>query len=429
MSVRSNEKGLSVDEVKAKIAELEKRYEEDLKALKGHYNELRVKIISKRDRALEKIKKKWEKKLAKIDRKIATSKKGNVLKMKLKREAIAKKYEEQLLKTKTKFDEELHELESWFVSESESLREKFLERKISYLDILEKIGAKEEISAPKKKVKPIKRTLKGHLTILWMQTVSSIKIFVRYPINFIWLVLIPIFSMVVLATVMGLIDWETFSALSGGVTRENLPGYIFIGMGMLNLSTMIINTSGQIRGERAQGLLEPTFVTPIPRIMYILGIVLGSLATSGIFSLILVLIGIAWIATTITPIAALTALLILVLSILNNIGLGLIIAALTLRFHQIDPILTILSGLILFASGAFIPVTSLGSFAIIVYLIPQAWQIDAFRSVLMNTTPLQPLYIEVLIIVGFTIISWIIGIYLFNYMEKSAKKAGLLHLY
>lgn len=274
-----------------------------------------------------------------------------------------------------------------------------------------------------------KGSVRGELGVIKAIAICRIKVFFRYPLNTLWFLLLPFGFMSALYAFSGLINYNIFHEGVGGDIP--MTSYIFMGLAVLYLSNIGYNGAMGLKQEQMIGLMEPTLATPIPRFSYVLGLIIGETATSGIFSLIMAAIGITTLGMAhLSSTRIILSLVVLVLSAASFFGVGLVLSSLVLRYKQLGGLQSIFAFFLQFTSGIFVPVRSLPfPLAHISYIIPLTWQIDAFRSLLLGTTPLIPIELEFILITSFALSTVLAGSILFKRAEKRIKEMGTVSLY
>ena len=192
-----------------------------------------------------------------------------------------------------------------------------------------------------------------------------------------------------------------------------------------------INTMGRNLMEEAQtGTLEQMYMTPAPTTIIVLGRALSSLATSTAMVLI---IGMALaLALGIRVPLRWEALPIFALTMIGLFGLGFAIAGATLVFKQVDQLTNLVDSILLFLSGALLPVHFLpGALEAFARTLPTTQGIIVIREVILEGRSLAYVWsdggLPLLMIHSslFLVVGWLT----FKWCERIARGHGSLGQY
>ncbi len=273
-----------------------------------------------------------------------------------------------------------------------------------------------------------KGTLKGELRVILSTTIGDLRIYYRYPANLLWIITMPIGFTLIAYLISGLIDQGLFLQASGGAS--SLTSYVLSGWALYFLGNFAYQMGYSIEGEVVRGTLEPTFLSPIPRISFIMGMTLSRILSSSLFSLVLIVIGFVSFGRSSPASALLGAFFIFLLCLMVFFGVGVIMSGFSLRYKQIGSIANLFTFLFQFLTGIIIPIRIFPqALRYIAYCIPDTWAIDAFRSVLMGIEPLFDIRKEILLLVVLAVSFNVLGYKVFSYFEKKTKEDGTLTLY
>lgn len=188
-----------------------------------------------------------------------------------------------------------------------------------------------------------------------------------------------------------------------------------------------------LRGEQEHGTAELVFVTPANKIAWLLGKVMGNIFFSLIgFSLVLfsgfLIFGFQTDAFPNFPLAALSILL----TIVSLTAFGLVFAGVCFMAKREHELSQVLWPSMVFLCGLAFPVEVLPPpLPTISWLIPVTYGIDLTRKALIfGSGILEPLILyEIGVLVLQTVIMLPIGLVLYSWLEKKAKKTGALATY
>ena len=253
----------------------------------------------------------------------------------------------------------------------------------------------------------------------------------RYPLSVASQLLVP------LTTIIPVV-------LLGATFSENgqVPGFaeyvgsseyqaflIFGALLLLFNEAMLFNPSRFVRNEMLLGTLEQLWVSPT-RIKIVvscnslfgIGLILAAygctfLLASAIFRFDIVVLNLGLLA------------LFLVLNVLLFYGIGLIFAGMVLLWRQ-TKIPFLLNSIFYLFSGATYSLEILPTpLKTISFCLPYTYSVDLFRAILMGTRPLIPLGYEILVIFCWTVMSLLLGNYIFNLMVRKVYQRGTVGQY
>ena len=222
-------------------------------------------------------------------------------------------------------------------------------------------------------------------------------------------------------------------AISGGQVDEAAVSrfvlYLLVGTIAWRFLGIIFENIGEvIAWERWEGMIEYTFMSPVPRLTHLLGMCVATLVRALAFS-----VGILAAVTLFVPVDlshanVLSAIVLLAVGALAFIGLGIASAAFPLMWTEKGlQMAYILQAVVLLVSGVYYPVSVLPWWMQVLSVIsPATYVIRGMRSALMDGADLARLWPEVwpALVVG--VVSIPLGLRLFLAVERYAKKTGRL---
>ncbi|HJP78252.1 MAG TPA: ABC transporter permease [Pseudonocardiaceae bacterium] len=169
-------------------------------------------------------------------------------------------------------------------------------------------------------------------------------------------------------------------------------GHVVTGLMTLTLPALLavtvaqavaVNGSGSLAEEINGGTLEQTRLSPTSAYLQVIGRI-AALAVEGLLAAaVLAAVLVAWFGLDYTGHAA--ALLPAALTLLDVLGYGLLITALTLRVASIGAITHVFNMVIMFFGGMLVPVTLFpGPIETVSHLVPSALGIQAFNATLVH---------------------------------------------
>jgi ABC-2 type transport system permease protein len=217
----------------------------------------------------------------------------------------------------------------------------------------------------------------------------------------------------------------TAQSSSGSSGGPNLQ-YFYIGFVFIILfSTAVWGIGQSVRNEQMAGTLEQFFLSPVNRVILIIGrwarIFLTDSIISGYTTLLVYLLG-GGLVTLVNPILFLCA---LGLYEIGLIGFGLLFAGLTMRFKSY----TTLSNMVFFGymilTGALFPITFIPiPLRYISLAIPFTYFIDLMRNAALTTPTILPESMEYLASGLLALSMLLVGFVAFNKIEEEARMRG-----
>lgn len=276
-----------------------------------------------------------------------------------------------------------------------------------------------------------KITISSYLRALFTIAKKDWKTYWRYPFNavssvfqpLIWLA--PIFFLgkafsqdgqaLGFAAYSGSSDYVSFLVL--GAAISNFTSAVFWGMGFA------------LKNDMDTGVLESNWMTPIPRLLILIGRTLNSLLITTITSL--AMIAVAALIFGFHPTGNIWAALLAVLPMLLGLyGLGFAFAALVMIVREANTMIDMGNFLVDLLSGSQFPVQALPRFLYPFALsIPLTYGYDVVRAWLLNTKTLLPIRLEMKLLVIFMVVMILGGILAFRALEKKVRIRGTLGQY
>lgn len=270
--------------------------------------------------------------------------------------------------------------------------------------------------------------IKKSLIVFRARFLISMKIYFRYPVNFIMTLFDPLM-------------WLTPFYFMGKAfsTNGNMPGFEkymgnsdFVGFIVLGyiitcyVSTVFWTMGFSLKEEMRQGVLESNWSAPVNRITLMISKSIFQFCAAT-FEVILTGIVCYFAFGFSINSNVLKALGFLIPGIIGMLGLGLIIGALVLLAKEANGIIDVASSLVSGFSGSFFPVKVMPKgFLFVSLIIPLTYVYDSTRNILLNQESLMPLNIEFVIIILSMIGFCILGNWVFMRVEKKCRTLGIL---
>lgn len=271
-------------------------------------------------------------------------------------------------------------------------------------------------------------SLKAQLRALYVIARKDWKVFWRYPLNavsnifqpIIWIT--PVYFMGKAFSVNG--QALGFAAYSG---TSDYMSFILLGTVLTNfILTVFWGMGYALKNDMDAGVLESNWLTPVPRLLILIGRTLSSLLVTAITSAIMLAIGAALFGFKPTG-NTLAAFLTAIPMLIGLYGFGFAFAAVVLLMREANTLVDVSSFLVQGFSGTNFPVKSLPTWLIpIALILPLTYGLDAVRGFLLQSDTLLPLPWEIAILIIFMFGMVWFGAWVFNRVERRVRTLGTL---
>jgi ABC-2 type transport system permease protein len=271
-------------------------------------------------------------------------------------------------------------------------------------------------------------TIKTQMRALFVIARKDWKVFWRYPLNavssvfqpIIWIT--PVYFMGKAFSTNG--QATGFAAYSGS---GDYMSFILLGTVLTNfILTVFWGMGYALKTDMDSGVLESNWLTPVSRLLMLVGRTLTSLLTTAITSLVMLIIAGALFGfhpTGNTLAAFLTAIPMLI----GLYGFGFAFAGVVLLMREANTLVDVSSFLVQGFSGTNFPVQSLPSWLIPVALaLPLTYGLDAVRGWMLQTKTILPLNVEIALIIVFMFVMLWFGSWIFYRVERRVRTLGTL---
>jgi ABC-2 type transport system permease protein len=271
-------------------------------------------------------------------------------------------------------------------------------------------------------------TLQNQLRALYVIARKDWKVFWRYPLNafshifqpIIWIT--PVYFMGKAFSTNG--EALGFAAYSG---TSDYMSFILLGTVLTNfILTVFWGMGYALKNDMDAGVLESNWLTPVPRLLILVGRTLSSLLVTAITSAIMLLIAGALFGFQPTG-NALAAFLTAIPMLIGLYGFGFAFAAVVLLMREANTLVDVSSFLVQGFSGTNFPVNSLPSWLIpIALILPLTYGLDAVRGLLLQSETLLPIPVEIGILIVFMFVMLWFGAWVFHRVERRVRTLGTL---
>jgi ABC-2 type transport system permease protein len=270
--------------------------------------------------------------------------------------------------------------------------------------------------------------LRTQLRALYVIARKDWKVFWRYPLNavsnifqpIIWIT--PVYFMGKAFSTNG--QALGFAAYSG---TSDYMSFILLGTVLTNfILTVFWGMGYALKNDMDAGVLESNWLTPVPRLLILVGRTLSSLLVTAITSAIMLIIAAALFGFKPTG-NTLAAFLTAIPMLIGLYGFGFAFAALVLLMREANTLVDVSSFLVQGFSGTNFPVKSLPTWLIPIALtLPLTYGLDAVRGFLLKSDTLLPIRVEVAILIVFMFVMLWFGAWVFNRVERRVRMLGTL---
>jgi len=271
-------------------------------------------------------------------------------------------------------------------------------------------------------------SLKTQLRALYVIARKDWKVFWRYPLNavsnifqpIIWIT--PIYFMGKAFSTNG--QALGFAAYSG---TGDYMSFILLGTVLTNfIMTVFWGMGYALKQDMDAGVLESNWLTPVSRLLILVGRTLTSLLTTAVTSLVMLIIAGALFGFKPTG-NTLAAFLTAIPMLIGLYGFGFAFAAVVLLMREANTLVDVSSFLVQGLSGTNFPVQSLPSWLIPIALaLPLTYGLDAVRGWLLQTQTILPLRVEIVLLIVFMFLMLWFGSWVFYRVERRVRTLGTL---
>ena len=219
---------------------------------------------------------------------------------------------------------------------------------------------------------------------------------------------------------------------SGGGSREGqLDLVLYLGIGTVvwaYLRAVFANVGEMVAWERWEGTIEYTMMAPISRLAHMLGVSLFSIIYGLARSALLLGVLALFFSVDLSNANLGGAAVILLVGSASFLGFGIMAAVLPLLFPERGEEMTfVISSILLLVSGVYYPISVLPDWMEpLATVSPATYVLEGMRAALLEGTPtlaLGPSILPILILGALTLP---IGIAIFSWGERYAKRTGRL---
>ena len=269
---------------------------------------------------------------------------------------------------------------------------------------------------------------------LWWETRASLAFVERnlYLVRRYWHLELAFLIFNVASAMSVLYIGEAQMQASGGGSQEGqLDLVLYLGIGTVvwaYLRAVFANVGEMVAWERWEGTIEYTMMAPISRLAHMLGVSLFSIIYGLARSALLLGVLSLFFSVDLSNANLGGAALILLVGSVSFLGFGIMAAVLPLLFPERGEEMTfVISSILLLVSGVYYPISVLPDWMEpIATISPATYVLAGMRAALLEGTPTVALGPAILPILVLGALSIPIGIAVFGWGERYAKRTGRL---
>ena len=269
---------------------------------------------------------------------------------------------------------------------------------------------------------------------LWWETRASLAFVERnlYLVRRYWHLELAFLIFNVASAMSVLYIGEAQMQASGGGSREGqLDLVLYLGIGTVvwaYLRAVFANVGEMVAWERWEGTIEYTMMAPISRLAHMLGVSLFSIIYGLVRSALLLGVLALFFSVDLSNANLGGAALILLVGSISFLGFGIMAAVLPLLFPERGEEMTfVISSILLLVSGVYYPISVLPDWMEpLATISPATYVLAGMRAALLEGTPTLALGPSILPILILGVLTLPIGIAIFGWGERYAKRTGRL---
>ena len=281
-------------------------------------------------------------------------------------------------------------------------------------------------------LRPVANPLPG--AGLWWETRASLAFVERnlYLVRRYWHLELAFLIFNVASAMSVLYIGEAQMQSNGGGSREGqLDLVLYLGIGTVvwaYLRAVFANVGEMVAWERWEGTIEYTMMAPISRLAHMLGVSLFSIIYGLVRSALLLGVLALFFSVDLSNANLGGAAVILLVGSLSFLGFGIMAAVLPLLFPERGEEMTfVISSILLLVSGVYYPISVLPDWMEpLATVSPATYVLEGMRAALLEGTPTLALGPSLLPILVLGVVTLPIGIAIFGWGERYAKRTGRL---
>lgn len=253
----------------------------------------------------------------------------------------------------------------------------------------------------------------------------------RYPMmligSFFWPILLPAVY-VLMGRVYSGNDPQAIAAFGQRAGTVDVAGFVFVGFGMyMWLSIFLWGPGTLLRQEQLRGSLEAVFLTPASRLVVLFGPPVAHLWPV-MFQFAVMVVGLRVLFGVDLAIDAVArALVVIAVGIPAMYAIAALFSTAVLRFGEIGPAVQFVRGILVLLSGVTFPIVMLPGWAqAMASALPPSYIVADVRSILLGGGGLGALVADLGIVVGLTAAIAVAAVFTYRWIERDARRTGML---
>ena len=280
-------------------------------------------------------------------------------------------------------------------------------------------------------LRPMANPLPG--TGLWWETRASLAFVERnlYLVRRYWHLELAFLIFNVASAMSVLYIGEAQMQASGGSREGRLDLVLYLGIGTVvwaYLRAVFANVGEMVAWERWEGTIEYTMMAPISRLAHRLGVSLFSIIYGLARSALLLGVLALFFSVDLSNANLGGAAIVLLVGSVSFLGFGIMASVLPLLFPERGEEMTfVISSILLLVSGVYYPISVLPDWMEpLATISPATYVLEGMRAALLEGTPTLRLGPSILPIIILGTLTLPIGIAIFGWGERYAKRTGRL---
>ena len=181
--------------------------------------------------------------------------------------------------------------------------------------------------------------------------------------------------------------------------------------------------------ERMKGTLAPLFLVPVSRFSWMAGYALAGLFETVIRAAIILVAGMVLFDVRLDPNLA-TLAIVMPIYLLSLSGLGLALSGIGLYIKKSNALSNLISPFLLLLGGVYFPVAALPVvLEFVARLLPMGYGMEAITAAALENATIAEVQSALLPLLFFAVISPVIGILAFSYLDRMVRRRGEVDLY
>jgi len=182
--------------------------------------------------------------------------------------------------------------------------------------------------------------------------------------------------------------------------------------------------------EAHTGTLEQMYMSPVSSVFFLFGRALSSFAMASVS--LAIMVPVLMLLFNIRINVPLSGMVVIIITLVGVAGFGLMIAGMTIVFKQTGPVANMMSNMMLFINGTFLPVEQMPEWLkSLALVLPSTQGIIALRELSLNNQTLADLWADgtLVYLTAHSSVCLIGGWIIFKWCERVARRQGSLGQY